>query len=72
MPATTTQLSKTVETLRADGVDTAGVLVLDGPTGIAHIRVDVASGENDIVIVPQAIRPPEFPDGSVFISSAFS
>ena len=29
-------------------------------------------GENYIVIVPQAIRPPEFPDGSVFMSSAFS
>jgi hypothetical protein len=25
-----------------------------------------------IVIVPQAIRAPEFPDGSVFMSSAFS
>ena len=25
-----------------------------------------------ILIVPQAIRPPEFPDGSVFMSSAFS
>ena len=44
----------TLETLRADGVDTAGVLELDGATGIAHIRVDVASGENDIVIVPEA------------------
>ena len=27
---------------------------VDGPTGIAHIRVDTASGQNDIVVVPHA------------------
>ena len=32
----------------------AHVAVVDGPTGIAHIRVDTASGQNDIVVVPHA------------------
>jgi len=44
----------TLATLNADGVDTSAVRVLPGSTGIAHIRVDTASGENDIVIVPEA------------------
>jgi len=44
----------TLQTLRADGIDTVGVQELDGATGIAHIRVDITSGENDIVIVPEA------------------
>lgn len=35
------------------GVDTTFVRSVDGPTGVAHIRVD-ASGENDIVMVPLA------------------
>jgi ribokinase len=35
------------------GVDTTFVRSVEGPTGIAHIRVD-ASGENDIVMVPLA------------------
>lgn len=39
--------------LEALGVDVSAVRVVDGPTGVAHIRVD-ASGENDIVMVPLA------------------
>ena len=39
--------------LRADGVDISGLRAVEGPTGVAHIRVD-ASGENDIVMVPLA------------------
>ncbi len=39
--------------LEADGVDTTGVLVVDNPTGTAHIVVD-ADGENSIVVVPGA------------------
>ncbi|MBC7723674.1 MAG: ribokinase [Burkholderiaceae bacterium] len=39
--------------LRRAGVDIAHVRTVDGPTGIAHIRVD-DSGENDIVMVPLA------------------
>jgi ribokinase len=39
--------------LDAYGVDVEAVRVVDGPTGVAHIRVD-ASGENDIVMVPLA------------------
>lgn len=41
------------EGLRTNGVDLTDVHVIEGPTGVAHIRVD-ASGENDIVIVPLA------------------
>ncbi len=44
----------TLDTLAAAGVDVAHVGVVDGPTGIAHIRVDTASGQNDIVVVPHA------------------
>jgi ribokinase len=40
--------------LAAAGVETSAVAVLEAPTGIAHIRVDIATGQNDIVIVPQA------------------
>jgi len=29
-----------------------GFTTVPGPTGVAHIRVDTASGQNDIVIVP--------------------
>lgn len=39
--------------LEADGIDVRGVRAVDGPTGVAHIRVD-SSGENDIVMVPLA------------------
>jgi ribokinase len=39
--------------LEADGVDTTGLLVVDEPTGTAHIVVD-ADGENSIVVVPGA------------------
>lgn len=39
--------------LKSYGVDVSAVRVVDGPTGVAHIRVD-ASGENDIVMVPLA------------------
>jgi ribokinase len=36
------------------GVDTAHVVVRDGDTGVAHIRVNTATGQNDIAIVPGA------------------
>jgi len=39
--------------LRADGVDLAGLRIVDGPTGIAMIFVD-AHGENVIAILPGA------------------
>ncbi|MFC6356498.1 ribokinase [Luethyella okanaganae] len=39
--------------LREAGVNVDHVRAVDGPTGIAHIRVD-DSGENDIVMVPLA------------------
>jgi len=39
--------------LRREGIETAHVAVIPGPTGVAHIRVD-AAGENDIVMVPLA------------------
>lgn len=40
--------------LAAAGVRTDAVEVTDVPTGVAHIRVDGASGQNDIAISPQA------------------
>ncbi len=40
--------------LRDGGVDTSSVTSVHGPTGVAHIRVDNTSGQNDIVIVPLA------------------
>jgi ribokinase len=43
-----------LEALAGEGVDISGVRVTDGPTGIAHIRVEAASGQNNIVIVPNA------------------
>ena len=43
-----------VDGLRDGGVDTSAVTSVSGPTGVAHIRVDVATGQNDIVIVPLA------------------
>jgi ribokinase len=44
----------TLERLTAEGVDTSAVQVLDGHTGIAHIRVDTMTGQNDIAVVPNA------------------
>jgi ribokinase len=41
-------------TLIEGGVDTAQVLTSDGDTGVAHIRVDTTSAQNDIAIVPGA------------------
>ena len=43
----------TLGSLQELGVDVSGVRIVDGPTGVAHIRVD-ASGENDIVVIPLA------------------
>jgi len=40
--------------LRGGGVDTSSVTTVHGPTGVAHIRVDNTTGQNDIVIVPLA------------------
>ena len=44
----------TLGTLQAEGIDISAVRVLDGYTGVAHIRVDSTTGQNDIVIVPNA------------------
>jgi len=44
----------TLGALAAEGVDVAGVRSIDGATGIAHIRVDAISGQNDIMIIPNA------------------
>lgn len=43
----------TLGTLSERGVDVSAVRIVEGPTGVAHIRVD-AAGENDIVMVPLA------------------
>lgn len=40
--------------LRDGGVDITAVEEVAGPTGVAHIRVNSATGQNDIVIVPLA------------------
>ncbi len=40
--------------LRDGDVDTTSVTSVPGPTGVAHIRVDNTTGQNDIVIVPLA------------------
>ena len=45
--------SLTRDGLRDHGVETELLRAVDGPTGVAHIRVD-ASGQNDIVITPLA------------------
>lgn len=45
--------SLVLDALKADGVLTQHLRIVDGATGIAHIRVD-GTGENDIVIVPKA------------------
>ena len=44
----------THSSLVKSGVDTAHVMVLDGDTGVAHIRVDTATAQNDIVVVAGA------------------
>ena len=43
-----------LDALRDDQVDVTWVEEVDGATGVAHIRVDARTGENDIVIVPEA------------------
>lgn len=43
----------TLGTLSERGVDVSAVRIVEGPTGVAHIRVD-AAGENDIVMIPLA------------------
>jgi ribokinase len=43
-----------LDALRADHVDVRWVDEVAGATGVAHIRVDARTGENDIVIVPEA------------------
>jgi ribokinase len=44
----------TLNTLAADGIDVSSVRITDASTGIAHIRVDAISGQNDIMIIPNA------------------
>jgi ribokinase len=44
----------TLNTLAADGIDVSSVRITDASTGIAHIRVDAVSGQNDIMIIPNA------------------
>jgi ribokinase len=43
-----------LEELAAAGVDTDAVQVVESGTGVAHIRVDGATGQNDIAISPRA------------------
>lgn len=43
-----------LDALRAAGVGLDELLEVDGATGIAHIRVDSASGENSIFVIPGA------------------
>ena len=44
----------TLGALRGEGVNVDAVAVLPGHTGVAHIRVDRDSGQNDIMIIPHA------------------
>jgi ribokinase len=44
----------TLGALYDEGVDVTAVRVMDGSTGIAHIRVDALSAQNDIMIIPNA------------------
>ncbi|HEY6811970.1 MAG TPA: ribokinase [Propionibacteriaceae bacterium] len=44
----------TLATLALEGVDVSAVRITDGSTGIAHVRVDAVSGQNDIMIIPNA------------------
>ena len=43
-----------LDALGSDRVDVTWVEEVDGATGVAHIRVDARTGENTIVIVPEA------------------
>ena len=43
-----------LDALDREGVDITAVRVTEGPTGIAHIRVEALSGQNSIVIIPNA------------------
>lgn len=51
------------------GVDVTAVRIVEGPTGVAHIRVD-SSGENDIVMVPLANRHLSVADVDTGIAAA--
>jgi ribokinase len=44
----------TLGALADEDVDVTAVRVVDGSTGIAHIRVDAVSAQNDIMIIPNA------------------
>ena len=44
----------TLGSLTREGVDTEAVAVLEGHTGVAHIRVDTGTGQNDIAIIAEA------------------
>ena len=44
----------TLAALADEGVDVTAVRIIDGSTGIAHIRVDALSAQNDIMIIPNA------------------
>jgi ribokinase len=44
----------TLGSLADEGVDVTAVRIVDGSTGIAHIRVDAVSAQNDIMIIPNA------------------
>jgi ribokinase len=44
----------TLGALADEGVDVNAVRIMDGSTGIAHIRVDARSAQNDIMIIPNA------------------
>jgi ribokinase len=46
--------SLTLGALAKEGVDVTAVRIVDGSTGIAHIRVDAVSAQNDIMIIPNA------------------
>jgi ribokinase len=44
----------TLTALAAEGVDATAVRITPGATGIAHIRVDALTGQNNIMIIPNA------------------
>ena len=44
----------TLGALADEGVNVTAVRIIDGATGIAHIRVDTVSAQNDIMIIPNA------------------
>jgi ribokinase len=44
----------TLGALADEGVDVTAVRIVDGSTGIARIRVDTVSAQNDIMIIPNA------------------